>query len=64
MRRIIAIILAVYLFLSFFLSLAYNLFPAYAWDMASHRNGLTIVSIDHDGVWVLNPFSNCADDWM
>lgn len=64
MRRVLFRAAAVYLALSIAASAAYNLFPAAAWDIASHRHGLVIVSFDQSGIWFLNPFSCAADDWL
>lgn len=64
MRRVLFRAAAVYLALSIAASAAYNLFPAAAWDIASHRHGLIIVSVDQSGIWFLNPFSCAADDWI
>lgn len=62
-------VLCVYLVLSLAASLAYNALarwgaPGNAWTLAEHRYGLCIVSVDRDGVWLLNPFSRAADDWI
>lgn len=57
-------IIALYVALSLALSGAYNAMPDKSWDIAEHRNGLAIVSIDHDGVWLLNPLNNVGDDWI
>lgn len=64
MRRFFVRAAAVYLALSIAASAAYNLFPFAAWDIASHRHGLIIVSFDQSGTWLLNPFSCAADDWL
>lgn len=57
-------LLALYVTLSLALSSVYNALPAHAWDIAEHRNGLAIVSVDRDGVWLLNPLNNVGDDWL
>lgn len=62
-------VLFAYLVLSLAASLAYNALarwgaPGSAWTLAEHRCGLCIVSVDRDGVWLLNPFSRAADDWI
>ena len=59
----IAKFLALYLALSMAASAAYNACPQYAWDIAEHRNGLLIVSVDEYGVWLLDPLSNAGDGW-
>lgn len=64
MRRFLSCFAAFYLFFSVAISVAYNVFPGAAWDIASHRCGLLVASVDADGVWFLNPFSGAADDWM
>lgn len=64
MRRVLFRAAAVYLALSIAASAAYHLFPSAAWDIASHRNGLLIISVDDSGAWCLNPFSCAADDWI
>ena len=38
--------------------------PNEAWGIAEHRNGLAIVSVDRDGVWLLNPLSIVGDEWL
>lgn len=55
---------ALYVTLSLAFSGPYNALSAHAWDIAEHRNGLAIISIDHDGVWLLNPLSTAGDDWL
>ena len=60
----IAKLAALYLALSMAASAAYNTCPQHAWDIAEHRNGLLIVSVDEDGIWLLNPLSNAGDDWL
>ena len=60
----IAKFLALYLALSMAASAGYNTCPQHAWDIAEHRNGLLIVSVDEDGIWLLNPLSNAGDDWL
>ena len=62
--RIILAALALYLFASAAATAAYNLFPAHAWEIARHRNGLLIVDFSDDGVWVLSPFDNYGDSWL
>lgn len=57
-------LIALYVTLSLALSTAYNALPAHAWNIAERRNGLAVVSIDHDGVWLLNPLNNVGDDWI
>lgn len=57
-------LIALYVTLSIALSGAYNTMPSKAWEIAEHRNGLAIVSVDHDGVWLLNPLTNVGDDWI
>lgn len=57
-------LIALYVTLSLALSSAYNAMPGKSWDIAEHRNGLAIVSVDHDGIWLLNPLSNAGDDWL
>lgn len=66
--RALRVLLCVYLSLSFAASLAYNALarwgaPGSAWELAEHRNGLLIISVDSDGVWALSPFSNAGDGW-
>lgn len=60
----IAKLAALYLALSMAASAAYNTCPQHAWDIAEHRGGLLIVSVDEDGIWLLNPLSNVGDDWL
>lgn len=55
-------LIALYITLSLALSGAYNAMPSKSWDIAEHRNGLAIVSVDRDGVWLLNPLNNVGDD--
>lgn len=67
--RALRAVLAAYLVLSLAMSIAYNCLARYgeqgsAWKLAEHRCGLCIVSVDRDGVWLLNPFSRAADDWI
>lgn len=57
-------LLALYVTLSLALSGAYNAMPSKAWNIAEHHNGLAIVSVDRDGVWLLNPLNNVGDDWL
>ena len=57
-------LIALYVTLSIALSGAYNAMPGKSWDIAEHRNGLAVVSITQDGVWLLNPLSNVGDDWL
>ena len=57
-------LIALYVTLSLALSSAYNAMHGKSWDIAEHRNGLAIVSVDHDGLWLLNPLSNAGDDWL
>lgn len=64
LKKLFLHVLALYLAASLAASLLYNLFPFAAWDIASHRHGLLIVSFDQSGVWCLNPFSCAADDWI
>lgn len=63
MKKLLAIALTAYLSASALASVAYNLLPC-KWGLASRRGVLIIVSIDQDGVWVLNPLSPYADDWI
>lgn len=60
----IAKLTALYLALSMAASAAYNTCPQHAWNIAEHRGGLLIVSVDEDGIWLLNPLSNAGDDWL
>ena len=57
-------LIALYVTLSLTLSGAYNVMPGKSWDIAEHRNGLAVVSISQDGVWLLNPLNNVGDDWL
>ena len=57
-------LIALYVTLSLALSSAYNAMPSKSWDIAEHRNGLAVVSISQDGVWLLNPLNNVGDDWL
>ena len=57
-------LITLYVMLSLALSCAYNTMPNKAWKIAEHRNGLAIVSVDHDGIWLLNPLSIVGDDWL
>ena len=57
-------LIALYVTLSLALSSAYNALPPHAWDIAKHRNGLAIVSVGYDGIWLLNPLSIAGDDWL
>ena len=57
-------LIALYVTLSLALSGAYNAMPNKAWKIAEYRNGLAIVSVDRNGVWLLNPLSNVGDDWI
>ena len=59
----IAIAVAAYLAASALISAAYSLFPDRAWDIASHRNGLTIIDADERGIYMLPPWNNYGDDW-
>lgn len=68
MRKTLRVILLAYLALSLTMSLAYNFLARYgeqgsAWTLAEHRYGLCIVSVDQDGIWMLNPLCLAADDW-
>lgn len=64
MGKLLKCFVIFYVLTSFTMSLLYNAFPKIASDIAFHRNGLIIVSIDTDGIWLLNPLSNFTDDWM
>lgn len=64
LKKYIVRALSLYMAASLAASLLYNLCPSAAWDIASHRHGLVIVSFDKSGVWLLNPFSCAADDWL
>lgn len=57
-------LITLYITLSLALSGAYNTMPTKAWEIAEHRNGLAVVSLDRDGVWLLNPLSIAGDDWL
>lgn len=57
-------LIALYVTLSLALSSAYNAMPSKSWDIAERRNGLAIISVGHDGLWLLNPLSNAGDDWL
>lgn len=57
-------LITLYVTLSLALSCAYNTMPDKAWEIAEHRNGLAIVSLDLDGIWLLNPLSTAGDDWL
>lgn len=57
-------LIALYVTLSLALSSAYNAMPSKSWEIAEHRNGLAIVSVGRDGVWLLNPLSIAGDDWL
>lgn len=67
--RILRTILLAYLVMSLAISCAYNLLARYggqgsAWTLAEHRYGLCIVSVDRFGIWLLNPLTLVADDWL
>lgn len=68
MKKIIKAALAAYIAGSVLISAAYNLFPAHAWNIANHRNGLLCAGYQelegaHD-IWILSPFCNYADVFL
>lgn len=64
MKKTIALVIAVYLALSCFISIIYNVYDDYAWDIACHRNGLLIIGFDDDTMWLLSPFCNYPDVFL
>ena len=67
-KKFLQAVLVAYLALSLAASVVYNCLMRYgasgsAWNLAEHRNGLLIVSVDSDGVWALSPFTNAGDGW-
>lgn len=63
--RLVCFAAAVYVFLSLLASAVYAL-SSDSWEVATHRNGLTIVDVDplpHGCVWLLPPWNNYGDDW-
>lgn len=63
-RRIIIAAVALYLLSSAAITAAYNLLPAHAWDIARHRNGLLVFTVDNGRVYLLSPFDNYGDSWL
>lgn len=55
---------AVYLVLSAAITAAYNLLPAQSWEIARHRNGLLIFTLDEGQIYMLSPFDNWGDSWV
>lgn len=64
MKKAITLVIAVYLALSCFISIIYNVCDDYAWDVACHRNGLLIMGFDDDAIWLLSPFCNYPDVFL
>ena len=64
MRRFVICALVCYLFLSLVASALYALLPSCAWDIATHRCGLSIVTVENGDIHMLNPFTNYGDDWL
>lgn len=69
LRKTLRVILLAYLALSLAMSCAYNLLArcgeqGSAWTLAEHRYGLCIVSVDRDGIWLLNPLCLAGDCWL
>lgn len=63
-RRIIIAAVALYLLASAVITAAYNSFPAHAWNIACHRNGLLVFTVDNGHVYLLSPFDNYGDSWL
>lgn len=61
--RTAAFLLSAYLSACASASVQYRI-SADPWEVAGRRNGLAIVTMDADGVWMLPPWNNWADDWL
>lgn len=72
LRQFLTVILAAYLMMSAAVTAGYHLAPyptpekgcSLPWEIAKHRSGFLIFDADADGLWVLNPLNNYADDWI
>lgn len=70
--KVLALLLALYLLLSAFITAAYHLAPyptpelecSIPWEIATNRNGLLIFDFDNSGLYLLNPLNNYGDDWI
>lgn len=63
-RRIIVAAAVLYLLSSAAITAAYNLLPTQAWEIARHRNGLLIFTVDEGQIYILSPFDNLGDSWI
>lgn len=64
MKKVVAIIIALYIVFSIAATTMWHAYPDRSWDIATHRYGLLIFDASQDGVWVLNPLTNYGDDWV
>lgn len=64
MKKVIAIIIALYIALSATATIMWHAYPDQAWSIAAHRGGLLILDLDQDGLWMLNPLTSYGDDWV
>lgn len=62
--RVIIAAVVLYLLSSAAVTAAYNLFPSHAWEIARHRNGLLIFTVDEGQIYMLSPFDNWGDSWI
>lgn len=64
MKKVVAIIIALYSALSATATIMWHVYPDHAWNIATHRGGLLILDWDQDGLWVTNPLTSYGDDWV
>ena len=63
MKTLLKAILCIYLCISCLWSVWYNTSDN-AWDIATMRNGLLLVSVEDDSLAILSPFTNYADVYL
>ena len=63
MKTLLKAILCIYLCISCLWSVWYNTSDN-AWDIATMRNGLLLVSVEDNSLAILSPFTNYADVYL
>lgn len=64
MKKVVAIIITLYIALSATATTMWHVYPDQAWNIATHRGGLLILDWEQDALWVTNPLTSYGDDWV